>query len=51
MKGMMKMLALRSLFDGSGGYRLLNICAGGDSRNTTGRGGANCVRSDNWVDV
>ena len=47
MKGMMKMLALRSLFDGSGGYRLLNFCVGGDNRNTTERGGANHVRSDN----
>lgn len=46
MKGMMKMLALRSFFDGSGAYHLLNICAGGYSRNTTERGGANCVRSD-----
>ena len=44
---MMKMLALRSLFDGSGAYHLLDICAGGDNRNTTERGGANHVRSDN----
>lgn len=43
----MEMLTLRSLFDDSGAYRLLNICAGGDSRNMTRRGGANCVRSDN----
>lgn len=41
------MFMLRRLFDGSGAYRLLDICAGGDSRNTTGRGGANHVRSDN----
>ena len=47
MKGMMEMLVIRSFFDGSGGYRLLNICAGGNSRNTTERGGANHVRSDN----
>ena len=50
MKGMMKMLALRSFFDGSGAYHLLNICAGGYSRNTTERGGANCVRSDTYWD-
>ena len=47
MKGMMKMLALRSFFDGSGAYRLMDICAGEYSRNTTGRGGENRVRSDN----
>ncbi len=41
------MLALRSLFDGSGACRLLDICAGGDNRNMTERGGANHVRSDN----
>ena len=41
------MFTLRNLFDGSGAYRLLNIYAGRDNRNTTGRGGANCVRSDN----
>ena len=44
---MTEMLILRSFFDGSGAYRLLNICAGGDSRNMTERGGANHVRSDN----
>lgn len=47
MKGIMEMLAPRRLFDGSGAYRLLDICAGGDSRNMTERGGANHVRSDN----
>ena len=47
MKGIMEMFTLRILFDGSGAYRLLNICAGGDSRNMTERGGANRVRSDN----
>ena len=41
------MFILRRLFDGSGAYYLLNICASEDSKNTTGRGGANCVRSDN----
>lgn len=46
MKGIMEMFTLRSLFDGTGAYHLLNICAGGDSRNTTGRGGANRVQSD-----
>ena len=35
MRGMMEMLALRGLFDDSGAYRLLNICAGRDNRNTT----------------
>ena len=44
---MTEMLVLRSFFDGSGGYRLLNFCVGGDNRNTTERGGANHVRSDN----
>lgn len=29
------MFMLRRLFDGSGAYRLLDICAGGDNRNTT----------------
>lgn len=29
MKGIMEMLALRGLFDDSGAYRLLNICACG----------------------
>lgn len=43
----MEMFTLRSFFDGSGAYRLLDICAGGDSRNTTERGGENRVRSDN----
>lgn len=47
MKGIMEMLALKRLFDGSGAYRLLDICAGRDSRNTTERGGENRVRSDN----
>ena len=47
MRGIVEMFMLRSLFDGSGGYRLLNFCVGGDSRNTTERGGANHVRSDN----
>lgn len=47
MKGIMEMFTFRSLFDGTGAYHLLNICAGGDSGNTTERGGANCVRSDN----
>ena len=46
MRGMMEMFMLRSFFDGSSAYRLLNICAGGDSRNTTEQGGTNCVRSD-----
>ena len=41
------MFTLRNFFDESGAYRLLNICAGGDSRNTTEQGGANHVRSDN----
>lgn len=43
----MEMFTLRRFFDGTGAYHLLNICAGGDSRNTTERGGANHVRSDN----
>ena len=47
MRGMTEMLVLRSFFDGSSAYRLLDICAGGDSRNMTERGGANHVRSDN----
>lgn len=47
MKGIMEMFTLKILFNDSDAYRLLNICAGRDNRNTTERGGANCVRSDN----